>query len=227
MLAHRRSRRRRPQRARPRADASARAGSARTIMHVGARAFAVGDRVVTTRNDRRLGVVNGQTGVSPRSRDGPLQSPPRRRPPARRCPSATPATVTSTTATRSPPTAPKAPPSTAPSCSAPTSSTASGATPRCRATATTRASTSRPPRRSSTRRRPRSSPGEDVAFRVARMLETSRAQAARLRRRAGRSQRELVERATAARPMCGSPDSSNSERGRRGTGAAAAPSSIG
>jgi hypothetical protein len=29
----------------------------------GERAFAVGDRVVTTRNDRRLGVINGQTGT--------------------------------------------------------------------------------------------------------------------------------------------------------------------
>ena len=30
---------------------------------IGARTFACGDRVVTTRNDRRLGVVNGQVGV--------------------------------------------------------------------------------------------------------------------------------------------------------------------
>ena len=36
------------------------------------RTFAVGDRVVTTRNDRRLGVVNGQTGTLTRIGDGTL-----------------------------------------------------------------------------------------------------------------------------------------------------------
>jgi Ti-type conjugative transfer relaxase TraA len=39
---------------------------------VGDRAFAAGDRVVTTRNDRRLGVVNGESGTLTRIGDGSL-----------------------------------------------------------------------------------------------------------------------------------------------------------
>jgi len=41
-------------------------------LEAGERSFAVGDRVVTTRNDRRLEVVNGQTGTVAEIRDGRL-----------------------------------------------------------------------------------------------------------------------------------------------------------
>ncbi len=42
-------------------------------LHTADRSFAVGDRVITTRNDRRLDVVNGQTGALAAIRDGRLR----------------------------------------------------------------------------------------------------------------------------------------------------------
>ena len=48
-------------RARERMRAAGRLGV--DALAVGERAFAVGDRVITTRNDRRLGVVNGDSGT--------------------------------------------------------------------------------------------------------------------------------------------------------------------
>ena len=68
MIAHRRADVADLNAPRPRAPARAPAASAPTSSTTGDRAFAVGDRVVATRNDRRLGVVNGQTGhARPRS----------------------------------------------------------------------------------------------------------------------------------------------------------------
>ena len=177
MIAHRRARRRRPQPARPRARCARPDASAPTSSHVDERAFAVGDRVIATPQRPRLGVVNGHAGtLTERSPTDVCAS----RSTARRrrssCREPTSSTATSTTATRSPPTAPRARPSTAPSSSAPTSSTASGATPRCRATATrprfyvsaTPDTLNRPP-----------SPlqgDQDAAREAMRMLATSRAQ---------------------------------------------------
>jgi ATP-dependent exoDNAse (exonuclease V) alpha subunit len=61
MLAHRRSDvRDLNARARDRMRAAGRLGPDQ--LHAGARAFAVGDRVVTTRNDRRHDLINGERG---------------------------------------------------------------------------------------------------------------------------------------------------------------------
>ena len=56
------ARRRRPERARARADAGGRR-AARARVAIGDVRVAVGDRVVLRRNDRRLGVVNGDRGI--------------------------------------------------------------------------------------------------------------------------------------------------------------------
>jgi len=58
-------------RARDRMRASGRLGP--DVLAVGERRFAVGDRVVTTRNQRALGLVNGQTGVLASFRDAQLE----------------------------------------------------------------------------------------------------------------------------------------------------------
>lgn len=117
----------------------------------GERAFAVGDRVVATRNDRRLTVVNGQTGTLVAVHPGRLHV---ELDDGRRVDLPDDYArdgldhAYATTAHRV-----QARRSTAPSFSAPTSSIASGATRPSRATATRRASTS-PPRRVSSTRRP-------------------------------------------------------------------------
>ena len=56
-------RRRRPQRPRARADARRRRARRPSELRIGGDGFAVGDRVVLRRNDRALGVVNGDRGI--------------------------------------------------------------------------------------------------------------------------------------------------------------------
>jgi hypothetical protein len=145
------------------------------------RAFAIGDRVVTTRNNPSLAVVNGQAGtlrrfttascVSSSTTAGASSSRSRTR-----------RTDPSTTPTRRPRTAPRVPPWTSRSCSAPTSSTANGATPRSPATVTRHASTFTVGR-DFLNQAPEPLRDGDVPLHVARLLADSRAEHLALDRR--------------------------------------------
>ena len=191
------------------------------------RAFAVGDRVVTTRNDRRLGVVNGETGTLTRIGDGDADRGARSRRTGRAARALRARRPARARLREHRPPRPGRHRRCARSCSAPTSSTANGATPRSRATATRPASTS-PRRRPSSTQAPEPLRDADVPRRVARMLEASRAEhlalhgvspgrAAAVAARADRAGRENVADVDAALERLGGQRARTRwyERGRR------------